>query len=132
MPKYNKNFAKYILKDYESKVFVVLPGATVKNENYDKFRDVGYSSLTQNKLCVKAFVRDTTASELVYRQLGIVAMGAKKIIVKNNDVNLFRLAQRVLIDDIDYYVYNDAVGSKMQILKLDDNYSEITIFLKEK
>jgi len=131
MPKYTKNYAAYILKDYEEKIKIFLPGSTTKSVNYDKFRDVGYTSSNQNWLTVKAWIRETSASELVFRQLGVIATGAKKVIIKNNDINLFKIAHKILIDEVDFYVFNDAVGSKMQIQKLDANYSEITLFKKD-
>jgi len=131
MSKYTKNFAAYIMKDYATKVQIYLPGATIKSANYDKFRDVGYSKGQQNYLTVKAWVRDTSANELIVRQLGLIMVGAKKLVIKNNDVNLFRLASRVVIDGADFYVFADAVGKKMQIMPLDDSYSEITVFKKD-
>lgn len=131
MTKYRKSYAKYILDDYSEKIFVYLPGATVKGTNYDKFRDSGYSRGQQNYLTVNAWVRQTTANELIMKQIGIVAYGAVKAVVKNNDVALFRLASRVVIKDVEYYVYNDIVGKKMMVLPLDENYSEITLFRKE-
>ena len=129
--KYTKNYADYIMKDYATKVFVYLPGATVKSANYDKFRDIGYSKAQQNYLTVKAWVREVSPNELIIKQLGLVNVGAKKLVIKNNDVNLFRLASRVVINNVDYYVYNDAVGKKMMIQELDENYSEITVWKKE-
>jgi len=129
--KYTKNYADYIMKDYATKVFVYLPGATVKSANYDKFRDIGYSKAQQNYLTVKAWVREVSPNELIIKQLGLVNVGAKKLVIKNNDVNLFRLASRVVINNFDYYVYNDAVGKKMMIQELDENYSEITVWKKE-
>jgi len=129
--KYTKNYADYIMKDYATKVFVYLPGATVKSANYDKFRNIGYSKAQQNYLTVKAWVREVSPNELIIKQLGIVNVGAKKLVIKNNDVNLFRLASRVVINNVDYYVYNDAVGKKMMIQELDENYSEITVWKKE-
>jgi hypothetical protein len=131
MTKYRKNFANYILKDYSSKVFIYLPGAKVKNTNYDKFRDVGWTVGQQNPIVVKAFVREVSPNELILRQIGLVAVGAKKLVVKNNDVTLFRLANKVVINNVDYYVYNDAVGKKFQIQELDENYSEVTVFKKD-
>jgi hypothetical protein len=131
MTKYRKNFAKYILSNYSEKIKVYLPAASVKSANYDKFRDVGYHTHQQNYITVKAWIRDTTSNELIVRQLGIVATGAKKLVIKNNDIPLFKLASRITIADIDFYVFNDAVGNKMQILNLDDNYCEITVFKKD-
>ncbi len=131
MTKYRKNYAEYILKDYAEKVKIFLPGASVKSSNYDKFRDVGYTKGQQNYLTVKAWIRDTTANELIVRQLGLIAVGAKKLVIKNKDVNLIKFASRITINDVEFYVYNDTVGNKLQIMPLDDNYSEITIFKKD-
>jgi len=131
MARYRKSYASYILDDYATKVQVYLPGAKVKGTNYDKFRDVGWTVGQQNYLTVKAWVRESSANELIVRQLGLIMIGAKKLVIKNNDVSLFQLANRVVIDNIDYYVFSDAVGKKMQIQKLDSNYSEITLFKKE-
>jgi len=131
MTKYRKSYASYILSDYAEKVFVYLPGATVKSANYDKFRDVGYQKNQQNYLTVKAWVRPMVSNELVVKQLGLVSIGSIKIIIKNNDVALFKLASRVVYKDSDFYVYNDAVGKKMLMIELDDNYTEITLFKKD-
>jgi hypothetical protein len=131
MTKYRQNYAKYILDDYSEKVFIYLPGAKVKNANYDKYRDVGYTVAQQNYLTVKAWVRPMVSNELVIKQLGLVSIGTIKIIIKNNDVNLFKLASRIVYKDEDFYVYNDAVGKKMLVINLDDNYSEITLFKKD-
>jgi hypothetical protein len=131
MSKYRKNFAKYILDDYNEKVFVYLPGSKVKSANYDKFRDVGWSVGQQNYLTVNAFVRPMVSNELVVKQLGLVAIGSVKIVIKNNDVALFKLASRVVIKGEDFYVYNDAVGKKMLMVELDDSYTEIALFKKE-
>jgi hypothetical protein len=131
MSKYRSNWASYILADYAEKVFVYLPGAKVKSANYDKFRDVGWQVGQQNYLTVKAWIRPIVSGELVFKQLGLVNIGSVKIIIKNNDVPLFKLASRIVIKSEDFYVYNDAVGKKMLMINLDDNYSEITLFKKD-
>jgi hypothetical protein len=131
MNRYRKNYADYILSDYADKVFVYLPGASSKSANYDKFRDTGFQRNVQNYLTVKAWVRPMVSNELVIKQLGIVAIGSIKIVVKNNDVALFKLANRIVYKDEDFYVFNDAVGKKMIMVELDDNYSEITLFKKD-
>jgi hypothetical protein len=131
MSKYRSNWASYILADYAEKIFVYLPGATIKSANYDKFRDTGYQRSIQNYQTVKAWVRPMVSNELVVKQLGLVSIGTIKIIIKNNDINLFKLASRIVYKDEDFYVYNDAVGKKMLMVNLDDNYTEITLFKKD-
>lgn len=131
MSKYRKSFAKYILDDYNEKVFIFLPGGSIKSSSYDKFRDIGYIKGVQNPLVVKAWVRPMVSNELVVKQLGIVSIGTIKVVIKNNDVALFKLASRIVYKDEDYYVYNDVVGQKMLMINLDDNYTEITLFKKD-
>lgn len=131
MSKYRQNYADYIFKDYSEKVFVYLPGAKTKSANYDKFRDVGWTVGQQNYLTVKAWIRPMVSNELVVKQLGLVSIGSVKIVIKNNDVALFKLANRIVIKDEDFYVFNDAVGKKMLMINLDDSYTEITLFKKD-
>jgi hypothetical protein len=131
MTKYRSNYADYILSNYAEKICVYLPGASVKSANYDKFRDTGYAKGQQNYLTVKAWIRPMVSNELIARQIGLVAIGSVKVIVKNNDVNLFKFASRITIKGEDFYVYNDAVGKKMLITNLDTNYTEIVLFKKD-
>jgi hypothetical protein len=131
MSAYRKNYADYIFKQVKEKLFIYLPGASSKSVNYDKFRDIGYQRSIQNYQTVKVWRRDVTPGELVFKQLGLVNIGAKKFIVKNADVSLFQLAARIVFNNEEYYIYNDAVGKKAQILPLDDNYTEITLFKKD-
>jgi len=128
---FHKNFADYAIKDVIEKVYVYLPGATVKSASYDKFRDIGYTKGIQNPLVVNAWVRNVVTNELIVKQIGLVSIGAIKIIVKNNDVNLLQLASRIVYKDEDYYAYNDAVGKKMLMINLKNNYTEITLWKKD-
>ena len=131
MSKYTQNYARYILADYSEKVFIYLPGATVKAAKHDIYRDIGYVKGQQNYLTVNAWVRPMVSNELIVRQLGIISIGSVKMVVKNNDVPLFKLAARIVYKKEDFYVYNDTVGNKMIMVNLDDNYTEITIFKKD-
>jgi len=131
MVKYRQNFAKPILADYSEKIQVYLPGASVKSTSYDKFRDTGYTKATQNYLTVNALVRPMVSNELIVKQIGITSIGAIKIIIKNADVNLFKLASRIVYKNEEFYVYNDGVGKKMMMVELDGNYTEITLWKKE-
>jgi hypothetical protein len=80
---------------------------------------------------VNSWVRPMVSSELAFKQLGLVNIGSVKIVIKNNDVALFKLASRITIKGEDFYVYNDAVGKKMLMIELDDSYTEITLFKKD-
>jgi hypothetical protein len=131
MDAYRKNYADYIMKRVKEKLFIYLPGASIKSASYDKFRDVGYQRSVQNPIVVKAWVRPMVSNELVVKQIGLVSIGSIKVICKNNDMALFQLANRIIYKNNDFYVYNDAVGKKMLSIELDDNYTEITLFKKD-
>jgi hypothetical protein len=131
MNPYRKNYADVIFQRVQEKIFIYLPGASVKATAYDKFRDVGRTVGQQNYQTVKAWVRPMVSNELVVKQLGLVSIGSIKIIVKNMDVPLFKLASRIVYKDEDFYVFNDSVGKKMLMINLDDNYSEITLWKKD-
>jgi len=131
MDAYIKNYADYIMKRVTEKVYVYLPGTSVKSADYDKFRDVGYQRATQNPIVVNAWVRNMVTNELIVKQIGLVSIGAIKIIVKNNDVPLLKLATKIVYKNEDYYAYNDAVGKKMLMINLKHNYTEITLWKKD-
>ena len=131
MTKITKCFANKIYKEYAENISVYLPETKTKNANYDKFRDVGYIISSQNYMTVKAIIRDAKAEELIMKNIGTVKYGAKKLVVKDCDVDLIKLSNRITIDSIEYYVYNDAVGNKLQILGQQFGYSTVLIFRKE-
>lgn len=126
-----QSFADYIFKTYHEKVQVYLPGAKTKTSDYDTYHDVGYKTNNINYLTVDALVRPIKEEELIIKTLGLVAFGAIKINIKDRDVNLFRIAKRITYNGLDYGVYNDAVGNKMQLIQADFGYSIITLFRKE-
>ena len=78
-----------------------------------------------------SIVRDAKPEELILKNIGQVAVGSKKIVVKENDVALIKLSIQLTINDVDYSVYNDAVGKKFQILATQFGYSTILVFRKE-
>ncbi len=129
--KIDKCFADKIYKDHAKKILVYLPKSKTKHASYDKFRDVGYIKTQQNYETVKAIIRDAKPEELIVKNIGLVATGAKKIVIKDNDVTLIKLSNKITINSIEYYVYNDAVGNKLQILGSQFGYSTILIFRKE-
>ena len=53
---------------------------------------------------------------LIFREMGLTEAGAIQIILADRDVELFKNSEKVTIGGKDYYVYKDAVGSKVQII----------------
>ena len=131
MKKLTKNFANKIYKEFKETVTVYLKGSKTKSASYDKFTDTGYTLTQQNPIFIKAIIRDLKAEELITKNLGLVAYGAKKIVIKERDVTLIKNASRIVIKDEDYYVYDDAVGNKLQIADDKLGYFTVVLFKKE-
>lgn len=130
MKKLTKHFAKQIYREFKETVEVYLKGSKTKGSSYDKYTDTGYVTTQQNPIFIKAIIRDVKAEELITKNIGLVATGAKKITIKENDVSFIKDASRIVINEEDYYVYNDAVGNKLQIA--DDKFGYYTVLLFKK
>jgi len=131
MKKLTKHFAKYIYTEFKDTVEVYLKGSKTKGSSYDKYTNTGYTTTEQNPVFIKAIIRDVKAEELITKNIGLTSYGAKKIVIKERDVSLIKDASRIVIDDEDYYVYNDAVGNKLQIADDKMGYFTILLFKKE-
>lgn len=125
-----QNYADKAFQQFAEKIQVFLPTATTKNAAYDKYRDVGYQHGMQNYLTVKAILRDVKPETLVFKQLGLINTGCKYLTIHDKDVSLIKLSQKLMIKDVEYYVYSDAVGNKMQMTQADFGYSIILVFRK--
>ena len=111
---------------------VFLRSSKSKTDNYDPFRDTGYEQTNQNPLPVKALTKTLTPSSLTYHELGLVKAGALQIIIQNKDVELIKNSEKILIDDVEYYVYDDAVGQKFLIFPTQfAKFSKIILFRKD-
>jgi len=131
MKKLTKHFAKKIYREFKDTVEVYLKGSKTKSSNYDKYTNTGYTIGTQNPIFIKAIIRDAKPEELITKSIGLIAVGAKKITIRENDVSLIKNASRILINEEDYYVYSDAVGNNLQIIDDGLGYYTILLFKKE-
>lgn len=130
MKKLTKHFANKIYREFKEKVEVYLKGGKIKSSYYDKYTGTGYTIGNQNPIIIKAIIRDVKPEELIARNLGMMVIGAKKIVIKERDISLIKDASRIVINDEEYYVYDDAVGNKLQILDDQMGYFTVLIFKK--
>ena len=130
--KYTKSFADKIFKDFGIRIKIYPRGTKTKGSRYNKYTDEGYTVTKQNFYSPRAIIRDVQPNELILKELGTVSTRAKKIVVKDRVINLLKNSEKlVLNDNKDYYVYNDAVGSKLQIISSAFGYSTVMVFRKE-
>jgi len=131
MKKLTKHFAKKIYTEFKDKIEVYLKGSKIKGQYFDKYTETGYVITQQNPVFIKAIVRDVKAEELITKNIGLTSFGAKKIVIKERDVSLIKDASKIVINEEDYYVYNDAVGNKLQIADDKLGYFTVLLFKKE-
>lgn len=133
MKNINNNIFDEVFKKHGKKIQVFLRLSSVKGPNFDKFRNTGYTKVIQNPNFIQAMIRTISANSLIYRELGLTESGAVEVIIRNSDVNFIKLSNRIVINSNEYYVYNDAVGNRLQIFPVENfDYSKIIIFRKDK
>jgi len=114
------------------RAMVTLRASKTKGSNYDPSRNTGYDLTNQNPFAVNVITKTVTAGSLMYNQIGLVKAGAIQIICSNNDVSLIENSEEITINDVNYYAWADAVGTKVLIFPTQwAKYSKILLFRKE-
>ncbi|MGD2072058.1 MAG: hypothetical protein PVG65_01025 [Candidatus Thorarchaeota archaeon] len=129
--KYTKSFADRIFREFGQRIKIYLRGTKTKSARYDKYTDVGYTTTKQNYYSPKAIVRDAQSNELILKNIGKTVSEVKKLVVEDRVIDLLKNSEKLVIGDYDYYVYDDAVGNKLQILGDSFGYTTIMVFRKE-
>jgi hypothetical protein len=119
-----------LFKDIQETVWIYLRASNSKAENYDPFRQTGFTKTNQAPLPIKAIVRQLTSESLIMREVGLMATGAIEIVVEEKDVNVFRACEKVQYKEKDYVTYNEALGNRIQITNTIYGFSKIVLFPK--
>jgi hypothetical protein len=125
-----KDYADNVFQNYGEKIQIYLSAGKKEAKSFDKYRNVGYDTLNQPPIIIKALVSDIKGNELILKQLGLAEVGAKRLTIRDCDIQFFKVASRVVYKDQDFYVYHQAVGNKMQVVVGDLGYSTILVFQK--
>jgi len=127
----NKKIFDNVFLDHSIKIRVFLRASKVKGDNFDPFRQTQFDETSQNPLFVDAITKSVSPNELLLKSFGLTEAGALQIIIKENDLSLIKLSQKIIIDNEEYYVRNDAVGGKLQVFDRPFGYKRIIIFKKD-
>jgi len=119
---------KKLIREFGSYVDIFLRDSKTKGSNYNPKYEVSYEETLQSPITIKAYVRDKSSNSLIINQLGLVAVGAKEVIIDSNDESYFLNAVKIQIDGEDYQVYNNATGNKFQIYGYGLGYKVIILF----
>ena len=129
---FNKNINSQIehsvFKDYSETVWVYLKSSNSKGSNFDPYRNIGYVKTNQSPISVKAIVHPLSGSSLIVRELGLTETGSIELIIKKQDVNLFKMCQKIKYDDEEYSTYNKALGNRIQITKRSFDFYRVLLF----
>lgn len=125
------NNIKEVFRTQAVKIKVFLKQTETVGSNFDPYRQIGKTVVKQNARFIKAIVRDVSPEKLIVKQLGLVTLKAKELLVHRNDINTLRICERIVIDNEDYVKYHNALGNQMAIWKKSHNYYRVIIFKKE-
>jgi len=118
-----------IFKKYSVKLSVVLRSSKTQSENFDKFRNVGYSKTYKNPLFVNAITKPISENSLIIREIGLSESGAIKVIVADNDIPLLKLSEKIEKGTEEYTPWNKALGNRFQVFPSDYvGYSIVILF----
>ena len=85
-------------------------------EDYDPYEK--NTTLTNlNPITIKGYVRDISPEKLYWKQYGKVEGGGKEVICKAKYADLFRNANKIVIDGDEYSCYKEGVGGNAGIVK---------------
>jgi len=123
-----RQYADRIFQTYAEDVDIYLQSSHTKGEDYDPAYSVRQERTLQNARTIKAMVRDKSANSLIINKLGLTAIGAKSIVVQEMNVSLLERAEKIIIKEIEYTPYNEAVGNKFQVTDDGFGYSVVVLF----
>jgi len=121
-----------IFSDFTETLWIYLKASNVKSENYDPYRETGYTKTQQSPLPVKATVRQITPESRVMKVLGQVALGAIEIVITNQDLNLIKMAEKVEYKNKEYATFNKSLGNRIQMTEIPFGYYRVVLFVAGK
>lgn len=120
-----------LFKRFGKSVKVYLRSAKTKDEEYDPLRDEGYSITRRNPIHIKAWVRNPSPTGKLLQAIGTVPTGTKEIIVFKKDINTLKISEKIVIDGVNYHVFNDALGNRFTVLERIYDLVRVVIFRKD-
>ena len=76
------------------------------------------------------YVREIEMESLIWKQMGTKEVGAKELLCPFRYKNWFLNANKIVIEDDDYEVYRENVGSKVMMSKRP--FQQLRVILRKK
>jgi hypothetical protein len=115
---------------YKETVWCYLKATNALSPNFDPYRKLDTTTTLDAPLDVKAIVHQTSANGLIFKELGLTEVGNIVLVIKDSDVNLLKIASKIIYNDEEYTAYSKAVGNKFQIYKRPFGFSRVILFKK--
>lgn len=88
----------------------------VAGNDYDSFGN-NRTAIPLNPVTVYGYVRDVSPETAFWKQYGLYQSGMVEIICEGRYEQYFRLANKVIINSVEYQVFAEGTGNKTMITK---------------
>jgi hypothetical protein len=109
----NKNISQKIYNDAfkmaSDTIWCSLKKSNSKSSSYDTFRNTGYTKTLQSPLPVEAIVHSLSPENRVLKEIGYNEFGSIEIIIKDQDINLIKNAEKITYEEEEYSLYRKGV-----------------------
>jgi hypothetical protein len=99
--------------EFSKKIYVYMSSKSA-DDNFDGYED-NYTFSNLNPFTIKGYVTQVSPEALVYKNYGLHQNGAVEVLCEARFKSAFLTCNKVVIDEVEYQVFKEAVGNKMLI-----------------
>ena len=96
--------------EHSAKIYLYF-SSTSYGTDYDPYED-NKTKTNLNPKVIRGIVNQVSPEALVYKQYGLEKMGAVSVLTKRKYKTWFEECRRIVIDNADYEVFREGVGTK--------------------
>lgn len=111
----NKNVYDLAFKNYSEVLWASFKKTNSKGANYRPSWNVGKTTTLQNPLPFQAIVSNRIPWALQQGEIGLISYGAISLIIREQDVNLIKFAQKITYNEEDYSPRTKVLGNQVII-----------------
>ena len=106
-----------VLRDYDIATNIqIYMSTSVAGDDYDSFGN-NYTLSNLNPITVRGYVRELSPETAFWKQYGMYQAGMVEIICPDTFEQHFKLASRIVINNIDYQVFKEGTGNKVMVTR---------------
>jgi len=128
----NRNITKQILdtafKDYAETFWIYLKKTNTKGANYRPSWNVGKTTSLQNPLPIQALVSTRIPWALQQGEIGLISYSSVSIIIRKQDVNAIKFAEKITYNEEEYSARSKALGNTVTIKPKGLGFYSVVLF----